>query len=101
MPGSGNRRPERTKLGIEPVLLNEEQTMMLMERMIRKLVVDMLQAELRSAFPRLPYTQAMARSGPACNLFTGPAQAAEANLKAPKGCTSATDSHHRLAARPY
>jgi aspartyl-tRNA synthetase len=58
-----DRQPEFTQLDIETSFLSEEQIMTLMEQMIRELFAEVLQVELPSPFPRMPFAEAIARYG--------------------------------------
>lgn len=58
-----DRQPEFTQLDIETSFLDEDQVTELMERMMRELFADVLQAELPEPFPRMSYAEAIARFG--------------------------------------
>ncbi|PCJ47446.1 MAG: aspartate--tRNA ligase [Moraxellaceae bacterium] len=57
-----DRQPEFTQIDIETSFMNEEQIMEVAERMIRNLFKDLLDVDL-PAFPRMPYSEAIARFG--------------------------------------
>ncbi|OUS29280.1 aspartate--tRNA ligase [Gammaproteobacteria bacterium 45_16_T64] len=57
-----DRQPEFTQIDIETSFMSEEQIMAVAERMIRNLFKDLLDVELPE-FPRMPYSEAMARFG--------------------------------------
>jgi aspartyl-tRNA synthetase len=56
-----DRQPEFTQLDIETSFLNENQIMMLMERMIRELFAEQLHIKLPDPFPRITYAEAIRR----------------------------------------
>jgi aspartyl-tRNA synthetase len=58
-----DRQPEFTQLDIETSFLDEDAIMTLMETMVRKLFLDVLDVELPNPFPRLSYAEAMHRFG--------------------------------------
>lgn len=58
-----DRQPEFTQVDIETSFLGEEQIMELMEEMIRTVFKDALNVALPNPFPRMPYSEAMARFG--------------------------------------
>jgi len=58
-----DRQPEFTQLDIETSFLAEKDIQDLMEEMIRGLFVEILNVELPKPFPRLSYSEAMARFG--------------------------------------
>jgi aspartyl-tRNA synthetase len=58
-----DRQPEFTQLDIETSFLDEDAIMTLMETMVRKLFLNVLDVELPNPFPRLSYAEAMHRFG--------------------------------------
>jgi len=58
-----DRQPEFTQLDIETSFMNENDIMTIMEQMIRELFKTVLNEELPNPFPRMPYSEAMARYG--------------------------------------
>ncbi len=58
-----DRQPEFTQVDIETSFLNETQITALMEEMIRTVFKEALNEDLPNPFPRISYTEAMARYG--------------------------------------
>jgi aspartyl-tRNA synthetase len=58
-----DRQPEFTQLDIETSFMNENDIMTIMEEMIRSLFKTILNEDLPNPFPRMPYSEAMARFG--------------------------------------
>src|SRR5881396_1297446 len=58
-----DRQPEFTQIDVETSFLDEQQIIQLMEDMIRRVFKDVLDVALPEAFPRLSYTEAMAKYG--------------------------------------
>ena len=58
-----DRQPEFTQLDIETSFVDEEAFMSLMEELIRSLFANVLEEALPNPFPRMTYTEAMARFG--------------------------------------
>ena len=58
-----DRQPEFTQLDIETSFMNENDIMTIMEEMIRSLFKTILNEDLPNPFPRMPYSEAMARYG--------------------------------------
>lgn len=58
-----DRQPEFTQLDIELSFVDEDTVMALMEEMIRHLFRKVMDIELPSPFPRMPYAEAMHRFG--------------------------------------
>nr|VFK27202.1 MAG: aspartyl-tRNA synthetase [Candidatus Kentron sp. MB]VFK31030.1 MAG: aspartyl-tRNA synthetase [Candidatus Kentron sp. MB]VFK75490.1 MAG: aspartyl-tRNA synthetase [Candidatus Kentron sp. MB] len=58
-----DRQPEFTQLDIEASFLTEEDIIVLMEAMIRKVFAQVLEVQLPNPFPRMSYSEAMARYG--------------------------------------
>ncbi|MFK5985861.1 MAG: aspartate--tRNA ligase [Pseudomonadota bacterium] len=58
-----DRQPEFTQLDIETSFMNEEQIMVLMEDMMRKLFAEVLEEQLPNPFPRMSYAEAMMKYG--------------------------------------
>jgi aspartyl-tRNA synthetase len=58
-----DRQPEFTQLDLEMSFMDEDQIMLLMERMIRELFATTLKVELPDPFPRISYAEAMRRFG--------------------------------------
>lgn len=58
-----DRQPEFTQLDIETSFMNEQEIQTLMESLLRGLFRDLLAVELPNPFPRMSYTEAMARFG--------------------------------------
>ena len=58
-----DRQPEFTQVDIETSFLGEEQIMTIVEDMIRKMFKDVQDIDLPSAFPRMPFSEAMNRYG--------------------------------------
>jgi aspartyl-tRNA synthetase len=58
-----DRQPEFTQLDVETSFMDERQITELMELMIRTLFKEVLDADLPDPFPRIAYSEAMARYG--------------------------------------
>ncbi len=58
-----DRQPEFTQLDIEASFMNEQEILDVCETMIIGLFKEVLDVELPSPFPRMPYAQAMAKYG--------------------------------------
>ena len=58
-----DRQPEFTQLDIETAFLNEEELMVMMEKLMRTLFKEILDVELPDPFPRMSYAEAMSRFG--------------------------------------
>lgn len=58
-----DRQPEFTQLDIETSFVSEEDLMIMMEEMIRKLFANVLEEALPNPFPRMTYAEAMDRFG--------------------------------------
>ncbi len=58
-----DRQPEFTQLDIEASFIDEDSLMETMEEMICKVFSEVLDEELKTPFPRMPYAQAMERFG--------------------------------------
>ncbi|AFJ03355.1 Aspartyl-tRNA synthetase / Aspartyl-tRNA(Asn) synthetase [Methylophaga frappieri] len=58
-----DRQPEFTQLDIETSFVSEEDLMQMMEEMIRNLFANVLEEALPNPFPRMAYSEAMARFG--------------------------------------
>ncbi|MGC2165632.1 MAG: aspartate--tRNA ligase [Gallionella sp.] len=58
-----DRQPEFTQVDIETSFLNEMQITALMEELIRSIFKEALDVDLPNPFPRMSYTEAMARYG--------------------------------------
>ena len=58
-----DRQPEFTQLDIEMSFMDEDQIMVMMEEMIRRVFRGALDVELPDPFPRMSYHEAMARFG--------------------------------------
>lgn len=58
-----DRQPEFTQIDIETSFLNEYEIQSLMEEMMRRLFVEVLQVNLPNPFPRMTYAEAMQRFG--------------------------------------
>jgi len=58
-----DRQPEFTQLDIETSFMDEDAIMTLMETMVRRLFLDVLDVELPNPFPRLSYAESMHRFG--------------------------------------
>ncbi|MFK5892391.1 MAG: aspartate--tRNA ligase, partial [Pseudomonadota bacterium] len=58
-----DRQPEFTQLDIETSFMNEEQIMILMEDMMRKLFAEVLEEQLPNPFPRMSHAEAMMKYG--------------------------------------
>ena len=58
-----DRQPEFTQLDIETSFMDENQIMEMMEQMIRQVFRTVLDVELADPFPRISYTESMARYG--------------------------------------
>lgn len=58
-----DRQPEFTQVDIETSFVEEEDLMTMMEDMIRGLFANVLEEQLPNPFPRMTYTEAMARYG--------------------------------------
>ncbi|MET0047917.1 MAG: aspartate--tRNA ligase [Sedimenticola sp.] len=105
-----DRQPEFTQLDIETSFMDEEELLVMMEEMIRKLFKDVLDQDLPNPFPRMSYQESMLRFGSdrpdlRCPLelvdvadlmadvefkvFSGPAKDSKgrvAALRLPRGC---------------
>ncbi|SHE91519.1 aspartyl-tRNA synthetase [Modicisalibacter ilicicola DSM 19980] len=57
-----DRQPEFTQIDLEASFVDENDVMVITERMIRQLFSEVLEVELRD-FPRMPYAEAMRRYG--------------------------------------
>nr|VFK40659.1 MAG: aspartyl-tRNA synthetase [Candidatus Kentron sp. SD]VFK45809.1 MAG: aspartyl-tRNA synthetase [Candidatus Kentron sp. SD] len=58
-----DRQPEFTQLDIEGSFLGEEDIMLLIETMMRRVFAQVLEVQLPNPFPRMNYTDAMSRYG--------------------------------------
>lgn len=58
-----DRQPEFTQLDIETTFIDEDQLMVMIERLIRHVFTTVLGVSLEAEFPRLTYAQAMQRFG--------------------------------------
>jgi len=58
-----DRQPEFTQVDIETSFLGEEEIMNIVEDMIRKMFKDVQDIDLPTKFPRMPFSEAMARYG--------------------------------------
>ena len=58
-----DRQPEFTQVDIETSFLGEEQIMNIVEDMIRKMFKNVQDIDLPAQFPRMPFSEAMARYG--------------------------------------
>ncbi|MEE9302911.1 MAG: aspartate--tRNA ligase [Thiotrichaceae bacterium] len=58
-----DRQPEFTQLDVEMSFVNEEDIMNTMEAMLTQLFKEVLDVDLPSPFPRMPYAEAMQRFG--------------------------------------
>jgi aspartyl-tRNA synthetase len=58
-----DRQPEFTQVDIETSFMSEEQIMTTVEDMIRKMFKDVQNIDLVNPFPRMPFSEAMARYG--------------------------------------
>ncbi len=58
-----DRQPEFTQVDIETSFMDEEEIMVLMERMIHSLFKEVLDVSLPDPFPRMTYAEAMQRYG--------------------------------------
>ena len=58
-----DRQPEFTQLDVEMSFINEEDIMGIMEELLTQLFKTVLDVELPSPFPRMPYAEAMERFG--------------------------------------
>jgi aspartyl-tRNA synthetase len=58
-----DRQPEFTQLDIEVSFMTEDELMVLMEEMIRRLFKEVLDIDLPNPFPRLSYQESMRRFG--------------------------------------
>ncbi len=58
-----DRQPEFTQVDIETSFMNEEEIMVMMERMIRQLFKKVIDVDLPDPFPRMTYEEAMRRFG--------------------------------------
>ena len=58
-----DRQPEFTQLDVETSFLTQEDIMQLIERMLRKVFIDVLDVALPGPFPRISYAEAMRRFG--------------------------------------
>ncbi len=58
-----DRQPEFTQVDIETSFMSEEEIMNLVEAMIREMFKQVMDVDLPSPFPRMPYSEAMNRYG--------------------------------------
>lgn len=58
-----DRQPEFTQLDIETSFMSQNEIMVLMEEMMRRLFKEMMQIDLPNPFPRMSYNEAMERYG--------------------------------------
>ena len=58
-----DRQPEFTQVDIETSFMSEEEIMNLVEAMIREMFKKVMDVDLPSPFPRMPYSEAMNRFG--------------------------------------
>ncbi|MES1999948.1 MAG: aspartate--tRNA ligase [Pseudomonadota bacterium] len=58
-----DRQPEFTQVDIETSFMSEEEIMNLVEAMIREMFKKVMDVDLPSPFPRMPYSEAMNRYG--------------------------------------
>ncbi len=58
-----DRQPEFTQVDIETSFLGEEEIMNIVEEMIRRMFKNVQDVELPSAFPRMPFAEAMSKYG--------------------------------------
>ena len=58
-----DRQPEFTQVDIETSFMSEEEIMTTVEGMIRKMFKDVQNIDLPNPFPRMPFSEAMARYG--------------------------------------
>lgn len=58
-----DRQPEFTQLDVETSFMDEEGVMKIMEGLIRKLFLELLDVQLPNPFPRMTYREAMTRFG--------------------------------------
>ncbi|HET6770366.1 MAG TPA: aspartate--tRNA ligase [Actinomycetota bacterium] len=58
-----DRQPEFTQLDVEMSFVAEEDVLSLVEQMLVDVWAELLGAEIKAPFPRLPYSEAMARYG--------------------------------------
>ncbi|MFT4172899.1 MAG: aspartate--tRNA ligase [Rhodocyclaceae bacterium] len=58
-----DRQPEFTQVDVETSFLTEGEIVSLMEEMIRTVFKEAIDADLPNPFPRMPYSEAMARFG--------------------------------------
>src|SRR5690625_1887482 len=58
-----DRQPEFTQLDIESAFVTKEDVILLVEKMMKKLMSDVLEKEIETPFPRISYDEAMERFG--------------------------------------
>jgi aspartyl-tRNA synthetase len=58
-----DRQPEFTQLDVEMSFVAEEDVMSLIEQMLAEVWAEVLEVEVKTPFPRLPYAEAMRRYG--------------------------------------
>jgi len=58
-----DRQPEFTQLDIESAFVTNEDVILLVEKMMKKLMSDVLEKEIETPFPRISYDEAMERFG--------------------------------------
>ncbi len=58
-----DRQPEFTQLDIEAAFVTNEDIIILVEKMMKKLLLDVLQKDIKTPFPRMSYDEAMERFG--------------------------------------
>lgn len=98
-----DRQPEFTQLDIETSFLDENEIMAIMEEMIRGLFAQTLNVELPNPFPKMVYSEAMARFGVDRPDLRNPLELVEIadlvkNVELPVFAAAATDPESRVVA---
>lgn len=98
-----DRQPEFTQLDIETSFLDENEIMAIMEEMIRGLFAQTLNVELPNPFPKMVYSEAMARFGVDRPDLRNPLELVEIadlvkNVELPVFAAAATDPDSRVVA---
>jgi aspartyl-tRNA synthetase len=98
-----DRQPEFTQLDIETSFLDENEIMAIMEEMIRRLFAQTLNVELPNPFPKMQYSEAMARFGVDRPDLRNPLELVEIadlvkNVELPVFAAAAIDPNSRVVA---
>ncbi|MEO7728729.1 MAG: aspartate--tRNA ligase [Burkholderiales bacterium] len=85
-----DRQPEFTQIDVETSFMAQNEIMVLMEEMIRGVFKDVLDVDLPSPFPRMPYDEAMLRYG-----------SDKPDLRVPLELTELTDAMKNVAFKVF